>query len=131
MGYLEAHAQGFLAEFEELEKEASRSSKKIVKETRKGWNTTTSRKGRRPMRVDTLLKKEKAGTLGGYKLAEVLGAFAKLGGEDKERFVMPYLGPRHEKQKNKPGDMPTRDDVHYEQARRADDQVDAATVVRK
>jgi len=36
--------------------------------TRKGWLMPSARKNRRPMSVDTLLKKEKDGTLGGYSL---------------------------------------------------------------
>lgn len=37
--------------------------------TRRGWAFASSRKGRRPMSVSTLLRKEKDGTLGGYKIA--------------------------------------------------------------
>lgn len=41
------------------------------RETGKGWSVSNSREGRRPLRVDTLLRKEKDGTLGGHDV----GAF--------------------------------------------------------
>ncbi len=46
---------------------------------RGGRGSAKSRKGSPPMRVSTMLKKEKEGTLGGYKLAHVLEALSKAG----------------------------------------------------
>lgn len=131
MAHLSAYEQGFLSEFAELEKEAAKATKKIEKETRKGWSSSSSRKGRRPMRVETMLKKEKAGTLGGYKLAHVIEALGKVA--EKERIVMYGFpdDPSKTKPERKPGEMPSRDDVHYEQAKRTDATVDAATVATK
>lgn len=74
MSVLAAYQRGFL---EELEKIAA----KPVKESRRAWGTSSSRKGRRPMRVSTMLKKEKDGSLGGYKFAELLEGFAHIVGD--------------------------------------------------
>ncbi len=75
MSALGPYAQGFLEELATLEKEAA----KHLKETRKAWGSAKSRKGSPPMRVSTMLKQEKEGTLGGYKLAHVLEALSKAG----------------------------------------------------
>ena len=65
MSFLAPFRDGFLDELEKI------AAGKYKKETRKGWASPSSRSGRRPMRVSTLLRKEKDGTLGGYKLAQL------------------------------------------------------------
>ena len=122
MSALAPYAQGFLESLEELEKEAA----KHVKETRKGWLSSKTRKGTRPMRVSTMLKKEKDGSLGGYKLAHVLGAMGKFA-EASVPFVdkeSPGSAPRA----RKPGDIPSRDDAGGAIAKREDGRGNAATI---
>lgn len=122
MSALAPYAHGFLQELEELEKEAA----KPAKETRKGWLSPKSRKGTRPLRVSTLLKKEKDGTLGGYKLAHVLEALSKVG-----EAQVPFIAkddPGQAGRVKRPGDMPSRDDVGGTIAKREDGRGNAATL---
>ena len=65
MNYQEQLTLSFLEELEQIKTAALR----VPKETRKAWFVGSSRKGRRSMSVSTMLRKEKDGTLGGYKLA--------------------------------------------------------------
>lgn len=121
MSALAPYAQSFLEELEKL-------SAKPVKETRKGWLAPKSRKGSVPMRVSTLLKKEKDGTLGGYKLASVLGAMGKLG---ESTPVVPFVAsesPNSAPRLKKPGDVPSKDDTGGEHGKREDGRGNAATI---
>lgn len=121
MSVLAPYAQGFL---EELEKLAA----KPVKETRKGWLSPKSRKGSVPMRVSTLLKKEKDGTLGGYKLASVIGAMGKLGESTPSVPFVANESPNSAPRLRKPGDVPSRDDTGGEHGKREDGRGNAATI---
>lgn len=111
MSALSPFKDGFLDELEKL------SAARPVKETRRGYLVPSSRKGRRSMRVDTLLKKEKEGTLGGYKLAGSLVPFSVQ--EDAG------AAPREKR----PGDVPSRDDVGPLTPKREDGRGNAATLV--
>ncbi len=115
------YAQGFLEELEKL-------SAKPVKETRKGWLSPKSRKGSVPMRVSTLLKKEKDGTLGGYKLASVIGAMGKLGESTPTVPFVASESPNSAPRLKKPGDVPSRDDAGGEHGKREDGRGNAATI---
>ena len=104
----------------------TKEAAKPTKETRKGWLASKTRRGSPPMRVSTMLKKEKDGTLGGYKLAHVLSSFAKLG-----EAIVPVLGkddPGAAGRVKRPGDMPSRDDVGGTIAKREDGRGNAATL---
>ncbi len=122
MSALLPYASGFLSGLEELEKEAA----KAVKETRKAWVSSKTRKGTRPMRVSTLLKKEKDGTLGGYKLAHVLDCLGKFGEATVPTIAKddPGAAPRAKR----PGDIPSRDEVGGSIAKREDGRGNAATL---
>lgn len=138
MSALAPYAQGFLEELEKIAKveedfsaytlgdDLRKEAAKPAKETRKGWLAPKSRRGSPPMRVATLLKKEKDGTLGGYKLAEVLGAFSKVG-----QALEPTIAksdPGSARAMKRPGDMPSRDEVGGTIMKREDGRGNAATL---
>lgn len=100
MGALSPYTNGLLGALAELEKDAA-LSKHVKKDTRKAWSTSSSRKGRRSMSVGTLLKKEKEGTLGGYKFAS----------QGIAGFADPPVEGGAAKPSKRPGDMPSRDDI--------------------
>lgn len=139
MSALAPYASGFLEELEKLAEverdleaytlgdDLRKEAKKPVKETRKGWLSPKSRKGTRPLKVSTLLKKEKEGTLGGYKLAHVLDAMGKFG-----EATVPFIAKDNDAgaapRPKKPGDVPSRDDVGGTIAKREDGRGNAATL---
>lgn len=115
---------GLAERSESIEKDGA-AKEKVQKETRRGWLTPSSRKGRRPMKVDTMLRKEKEGTLGGYKFAHLLPLLkqseALVPYADKEDGAAAARG-------KKPGDMPSRDDVGVAGAKREDGRGNASVV---
>lgn len=128
MSVLSRFQGGFLDELEKLSSDVEKNAGKLVKETRKAWSSSKTRKGRRPMRVSTLLKKEKEGTLGGYKFAHVLQALAK---NASTQSIVPFTVTENggeAKLQKKPGDVPSRED-NYEAPRREDGRGSAHTLL--
>lgn len=115
---------GFLDELASLSGELRAPLEKLaaapVKETRKGWLHPNSRSGRRSMRVDTMLRKEKDGSLGGYKLATVLEALSKYGFANTPVPFADAGDKGASPRVKKPGDVPSRDDVDDQTPNRRD-----------
>jgi hypothetical protein len=123
--------------FDELEKISEprhlevfpKEAAKFEKENRKAWSTSSARKGRRPMSVSTLLRKEKEGTLGGYKFAQVIGALGKVA--HSQGAVVPFLDtgdPGQARKTLKPGEIPSRDDFETSTPKREDGRASAHTL---
>lgn len=87
----------FYSFLDELEKIAA---------ARKRMTVAQSRQGRRPMRVDTMLKKDKEGTL--YKAADAGSEQARLEYQEMEPGK---LTGRMAVPQNKKGDVPSREDI--------------------
>lgn len=83
--------------------------------SRHRMNVSQTRKGRRPMRVDTLLKKEKEGTL--YKKAQFYAP--------SQPFSVGPADPAEARKPKKKGDVPSKDDTDVVQ--RSDQRESAAT----
>jgi hypothetical protein len=56
-----------------------------IKETRRAWRVAHTRKGKASMGIETLLRKEKDGSLGGYKLATLIDFNDRVTYEDNSK----------------------------------------------
>jgi len=113
-----AFRNGFIDELEKIS---------FAIENRKGWNVVQSRSCKRPMSVETLLRKERDGTLGGYKLAYMLRHIVKLA---ETHSVVPYpLGVEGDqvRRPKRPGDIPCRDEMEVVNPKREDGRESAFT----
>ena len=73
--------------------ESEKSAAPIPRETRRAWAIAQARRGSPSMRVSTLLRKEKDGSLGGYKFATIIDNRDRVIFEDdtKARRIRKHL----------------------------------------
>lgn len=81
------------------------------KETRTAWQVGKARSGKPTMRVETMLKKEKDGSLGGWKLAEGISLPTR---------VITVEGDNVRRTVKRPGDIPARGEDEMQDAKLED-----------
>jgi predicted double-glycine peptidase len=101
------------------------ASAKIKKEKRRPWNVANVRSGRRPMSVDTMLKKEKDGTLG-VKFAEAVEKISQFYGpivpfSDEQSLAAAPRG------KKNPDNIPSRESIVASDVKREDGRANLVT----